>query len=181
MREDQKRKERDKKRRQREKRSPEKIAQDNEQKASYRKTEKGREQHIQQQKRNRERKQEDKAALKSAMGRKKVHIRHINEARAGWKGAQEELDLLRLARWEQKVENLPNPGAKRDRGAEFAQVPVKLYNLAQEFKESNPQVVIRVLDQNLPMIRDRIGKLDVQDDLISNFTVELNKLDDERY
>jgi hypothetical protein len=181
MLEDKKREKREKMRLQREQRSPEKKAKDNEQQAHYRKSEDGRLKHIEQQKWNRERKQEDKEALKTAMERKKVHIRHINEARGGWKGAQEELDLLRLDRWEQKVENLPNPGAKRDRGAEFAQVPVKLYNLAQEFKESNPQVVIRVLDQNLPMIRDRIGKLDVQDELISNFTVELNKLDDERY
>ena len=60
-------------------------------------------------------------------------------------------------------------------------MPIKLYDLAQEFKENNPQVVIRVLDQNLPVIRDRIGQLDVQDDLISNFTEELDKLDDERY
>lgn len=30
------------------------------------------------------------------------------------------------------------------------------------------------------MIRERIGKLDVQDDIISNFTDELDKLDDER-
>lgn len=60
-------------------------------------------------------------------------------------------------------------------------MPVKLYNLAQEFKENNPQVVMRVLDQHLPMIRDRIGKLDVQDELISNFSDELDKLDDEGY
>lgn len=69
----------------------------------------------------------------------------------------------------------------KDQARECAQVPIKLYDLAQEFKENNPQVVIRVLEQNLPMIRDRIGKLDVQDDLISNFSFELDKLDDEGY
>jgi chaperonin cofactor prefoldin len=79
------------------------------------------------------------------------------------------------------VEGLPYIGAQKDKARECAQVPIKLYGLAQEFKENNPQVVIRVLDQNLPMIRDRIGKLDVQDDLISNFSHELDKLDDEGY
>ena len=138
-------------------------------------------QHIQQQRRNRERKQEQKATLKEVLGSRKVHVRHINEARCGWKIAQKELDILRLDRWQERVDNQPNPGAKKDQARECAQVPIKFYDLAQEFKENNPQVVIRVLEQNLPMIRDRIGKLDVQDDLISNFSFELDKLDDEGY
>ena len=125
-------------------------------------------------------KQKQKAALKHEQWRNKFHIRLVNEARHGMWDAEEELEILRLDRWEKKVENQPNPGAIRELGKEFAKVPIKLYNLAQEFKDNNPQVVIRVLDQNLPMIRDRIGKLDVQDDLISNFTDELSNLDDER-
>jgi hypothetical protein len=105
MSEVQKRQKRDKMRLKREERSPEQKAQDNAQQALYRKSKEGRGKHIEQQKRNRERKQEDKAALTAAMGRRKVHIRHINEARGGWKKAQEELDLLRLVRWEKKLKH----------------------------------------------------------------------------
>jgi hypothetical protein len=42
-------------------------------------------------------------------------------------------------------------------------------------------VFIRVLDKNIPMIRDRIANLDEQDYLISNFSDELDKLEKEGY
>lgn len=76
---------------------------------------------------------------------------------------------------------MPSVRLRKDRAQEYAEVPKRLYSLAQEFKETSAKVVNRVLDQNLPMIKERITTLARLDDECSNFTDELDKLDDERY
>jgi hypothetical protein len=60
-----------------------------------------------------------------------------------------------------------------------AQVPITLFNLAEELRHVDPDMATSVLKRELPILKHKIMTLE-NEDVTSNVSFELDKLNDEK-
>jgi hypothetical protein len=106
-------------------------------------------------------------------------VRHYNKiACEGWAKAKKESEALKFKKYDHQIKDQPTPGDKRMVADSYAEVPCALMGFADHLQPYKPEISVRVITKNFPIIEEQIRTLDRFEDGGSNFSDRLEALFD---
>ena len=95
------------------------------------------------------------------------------------RGLLRDKQTLQMARFPDPIEHLGSTTAKVEISGRYAKVRFRLRDLADELEEYNPNIALAVLEQQIPVIEDKIERLASDQGVNGNYAFHLGQMEEQ--